>query len=100
MTEGEQVARYLASIWTGYRALSVAANPLVGLVVALEDDPDGSLRVYFDARSLNHHLHIAEPEVVTAIRLAWAQRPLALPLTPLGWCGCRDRPWQDTDTAD
>lgn len=91
MTDPDTLAIYLSSMWTGYRALTIAARPEFGLVVGLVDDDDGSVRIYFDALSLDHHLHVSIPEVVTAIRDAWELRPLALPLTPLGWCPCQGK---------
>jgi len=42
------------------------------LVVGLEDDADGSLRVYVDQRSTGIHSHVADPDAKTRIRGAWS----------------------------
>ena len=42
------------------------------LIVGLEDDPDGSLRVYLDARFRGIHTHVDNEEAKAEVRRAWS----------------------------
>lgn len=42
------------------------------LVVGIEDDPDGSLRVYLDMRSRGIHTHVDDEDAKAEVRSAWA----------------------------
>jgi hypothetical protein len=42
------------------------------LIVGIEDDPDGSLRVYLDMRSTGVHTHVADESAKAEVRNAWA----------------------------
>lgn len=42
------------------------------LIVGLEDDPDGSLRVYLDHRATGIHTHVANEPAKAEVRSAWA----------------------------
>lgn len=41
------------------------------LIVGIEDDEDGSLRVYLDRRWTNLHTHVADEEVKRQVRNSW-----------------------------
>ena len=45
--------------------------PRERLIVGLEDDADGSLRVYVDARWTGIHTHVDDPEVKDKLRRSW-----------------------------
>lgn len=42
------------------------------LVVGLEDDTDGSVRVYLDHRWRGIHTHVKDAQAVERVRRAWA----------------------------
>lgn len=41
------------------------------LIVGIEDDPDGSLRVYVGARYTGIHTHVLDEEAKEDVRRAW-----------------------------
>jgi hypothetical protein len=62
------------------------------LIVGLEDDPDGSLRVYVDHRSTGIHSHVIDPKAVEEIRNAWAATHMGHLTTRIpsdALCSCR-----------
>lgn len=60
-------------------------------VVGLEDDDDGSVRVYVGARVMNLHTHVEDPQSVAELREAWATAKHVLIDAPPAdaLCGCR-----------
>lgn len=60
-------------------------------LVGVEDDPDGSARVYFDVRAWNRHTHIDDSAAKEAVKRAWANPMGHLTITKPRrdqWCGC------------
>lgn len=61
------------------------------LWVGIEDDDDGSLRLYLDARWKNLHTHVDDPEAIKDLRSAWnggAMGHQALRVPREAWCTC------------
>lgn len=66
-------------------------NPAMTLAVGVEEDEDGSVRVYIASRHLNLHTHVAlEPEL-SELRAAWAKSHHVFVTAPRpeDLCGCR-----------
>ena len=59
------------------------------LIVGIEDDPDGSLRVYVDARHTGIHTHIDDESAKEQVRNAWASSVhLTAPIPREALCDC------------
>jgi hypothetical protein len=54
--------------------MQCAIDPESHLLVGIEDDPDGGIRVYLDARYERTHTHIGpqHPDEIRKARAAWA----------------------------
>ena len=70
--------------------IPIPGQPMT-FVVAVEDDEDGSVRMYVGARIMNLHTHIDDPAAVAELRAAWATAKHVVVNAPLmdDLCGCR-----------
>ena len=74
----------------------------LSLLVGLEDDEDGSLRVYLGRRWTGIHTHVADEDAKRELRRVWGQgRGHALVTTPPreALCDCPNRPESERSEA-